>query len=180
MCRPRHSATVCALFLLITILATSVVGSATYGATTGAETKSERDALFDEYIRRALRTCGPINLAIEPLSPEAQKMGLAVADLESIVKSRLLAADVYDPETNHFLYVNINVVGYAFGLSLDFRRWIQDEMIGDRYATVWDTETVGTSGGSADYIKNGLRSRMDHFMVEFLTANNSDVCGEFR
>ena len=53
-------------------------------------------------------------------------------------------------------------------------------MIGDRYATVWDAVTVGTTGGSADFIKNSLRSAMDHFMVEFLTANNSDVCAEFR
>lgn len=172
MFTPRQSASARSLFMWTAILASCVMSSVTYGATTEAER--------EEFIRQALLTCGPINLLVEGLSRDAQKIGLTKASLESIAKSRLSAAGVHDPESIPYLYLNLNVVGRAYGLSIRFRQRIQNKLIGRRFATVWQLSGVGTHGGNADHIKNVLRDDLDSFMVEFLTVNDSDLCADIR
>lgn len=106
-------------------------------------------------------------------------MGLTETDVESIAKSRLLAAGLFDPEAEPHLYISIQVVDKAFSLRVEFLRWVQGELMGGRHATVWSSARTGVTS-RASFIKDRLRDHLDHFVAEFLTVNNSDICVEIR
>ena len=70
------------------------------------------------------------------------------------------------------LYVNVNVVGLAFGISLEYGKTVIDEASGLRgLATTWARGFTGTHGRDASYILSGVSELMDLFLVEFLRAN---------
>ena len=76
-----------------------------------------------------------------------------------------------------YLYLNVNVVGAAFNISLDYKKNVRDLASDEVYtATTWDGGAVGTHGGNAEYIVSGVSMYLDQFLTEYLRVNEA-ACG---
>lgn len=116
--------------------------------------------------------CRPMRLLVEDLSDGASKIGLTKEAIQATAESRLRSARLYDSGASHYLYVNVNVVGRAHSISLEFIKRVRDILSGNTgMATTWDVGSTGTHGGSANYILSLISQRMDKFLVEFLRVN---------
>lgn len=124
--------------------------------------------------------CQPFELLVEDYSSDEdyREIGLTGQAIQNLAESRLRAARLYtDTDSPQNLYININVVGRAFGIDLDFRKIVYDPASDSRYyAASWSTGSTGTHGNDSGYILSNLSKHMDEFMVEYLRANE-DACG---
>lgn len=147
------------------ILALAVVVLTLAATATGQVTDRDRFQLFDY--------CRPMSLVVEQLPPDAAGIGLTEQSIQNLVESRLRSARLYD--TNRpltYLYVNVNVVGRAIGIELEFvrsARVLETDIIG--LATTWDSGTVGLHGRDARFILTVVSGLMDKFLVEYLRVN---------
>lgn len=163
---PRRSAGLGALaalsFAALAFLATGTAG----------ETPTDR---LDRF--RLFSDCQPMKLLVEELPPDASEIGLTEESIRAAVESRLRAARLYDARATHDLYVNVNVVGPAFSLSLGFYKLVHDfSSDTSNLATTWTAGATGTHGGNAGYILSTVSQHMDRFLVEFLRVNEAE-CG---
>ena len=121
--------------------------------------------------------CRPMRLIIEELDSDANSIGLTEAMLQAAVESRLRAARLYTenrgPSDGARLYVNIKVVGPAFGFSLDYGKRVSDRFGLSSLATTWDISVTGTHGRDAGYIVNSLSQKIDMFLAAYLRVNES-------
>lgn len=144
--------------LLLSALALSLPASGARGAT--------RFELFAD--------CRPMYLVVESLHPDTPKIGLTEEDIQAAAESRLRSARLYHSiRSAPYLYINVNVVGRGFSISLEFKKDVYDLLSGNRgLATTWDRGSAGTHGGSgANYILSSISRHMDKFLVEFLRVN---------
>ena len=133
--------------------------------------------------------CRPLNLTVEVLSDDARKVGLRESDIETAVRSRLRGARIYDEKRIPTLYVNVNVVGLAFAIRVEFQRpvrvlnapyWIEAVEMDPalvNLASTWDTGSVGTHGRHDAYILSSVSRHVDKFIDEYLRVN-ADACGK--
>ena len=86
-------------------------------------------------------------LVVENLPPDASKIGLTVGSLQAAVESRLRAARLYDSEVlSPRLYVNVNVVGSAFGVRFQYDKLFYDPSSDfTNIAATWDTGSTGAA-----------------------------------
>ena len=80
-------------------------------------------------------SCTPIGLAVGDLPEDAKKINLTEKAIRSSVESRLLSGRIFnDNKFPYLLYVNINIVGNAFSIRLNFIKSVKDyffpELIG--------------------------------------------------
>lgn len=122
--------------------------------------------------------CRPMRLVVENLPDGASKIGLTKEAIQAAAESRLRSARLYDSRASRFLYVNVNVVGRAFSITLEFHKRVRDILSGDTgRAATWDVRATGTHGGDANYIVSHVSRLMDRFLVEFLRVNEK-ACGK--
>ena len=122
--------------------------------------------------------CRPMDLVVEDLPGGVLTIGLTKEAIQAAVESRLRSARLYDSRASHYLYVNVNVVGRAFSIRLEFNKQVRDILSGDTgRATTWNLGATGTHGGSANYIVSSVSRHMDKFLVEFLRVNEK-ACGK--
>ena len=131
-----------------------------------AKERLERFQLFGD--------CKPMFLIVEALPPGASKIGLTVDLLQAAVESRLRAARLYDSEVlSPYLYVNVNVVGKAHHIELEYTKWVFDPLSGlNGSAATWSIGGTGTHGGEAEYVLSLVSQTMDQFLLEFLRVND--------
>ena len=81
--------------------------------------------------------CGPMSLQVEGLDENAAKIGLSKEATETAMRSRLRAADLYTDKfwislsggtrvVRPSLYLEVTVVGPAFSVSLQYRKFLRD------------------------------------------------------
>ena len=128
---------------------------------------------------RLYADCRPMALIVEDLPGGVLTIGLTKEAIRAAVESRLRSARLYGSiRTAPYLYVNVNVVGRAFSISLEFTKEVRDILSGDTgLAATWNVGSTGTHGGSANYIVSSVSRRMDEFLVEFLRVNEK-ACGK--
>ena len=125
--------------------------------------------------------CQPIDLVVEYLSQDAAAIGLAQRSIETLVRSRLRAARIYDESVpTPYLYVNVNVSGLAFNISVQFKKLLCDTDSTPsipicRIATTWDMGGTGTHGQNSQYILQVIPGYIDRFIDEYLRVN-ADHC----
>ena len=144
-----------------------------------AEDVSERDRFQLWY------GCSPVRLAVENLSNDAGKIGLRKENIETAVRSRLRSARIYDDNAFPILYINANVTGRAFSITIEFIRRVEvllpdwEEQGGIRslvdYASVWVTGSTGTHGRDSNFILSSATRHADEFIDEYLRVN-ADAC----
>ena len=70
--------------------------------------------------------CQPMYLLVEDLPDGAAKIGLTRESLQNAAESRLRAARLYDESLNGYLYINVNVIGPAFSVTVEFKKRVLD------------------------------------------------------
>ncbi len=126
---------------------------------------------FDRF--RLFNECRPMRLIVEGLPAAAAEIDLTEAAIQAAVESRLRSARLYDADARPYLYVNVNVVGRAFSIGLEYLKFLYDQVTDEtNFATTWDSGAAGTSG-SATFILSSLARHMDRFLVEYLRVNES-------
>ena len=118
--------------------------------------------------------CQPIYLFVEPLTDDAEDIGLSRQAIVNAAESRLRAARLYEPRPREprLLSVNIRVSVSTFTVILAFRKTLFDRLTQSYgLATTWETGTYGIHGRDATYILGVLSRHMDEFIVEFLRVN---------
>ncbi len=122
--------------------------------------------------------CQLVGLNILGLSEDAAEIGLTAERIQTLAESRLRAVRVYDADViEHSLLVSVYVVGPAFTLALEFRRWFVNPTI-DGFGTVssWRRIATGMHGGNAGYILQGLSEYLDRFILGYLRVNTEEAC----
>ena len=124
--------------------------------------------------------CRPTRLVVEGLSDDAAALGLTEGAIATAVRSRLRSAWLYTDDEFEaswsVLYVNVNVVGGAFSLSIEFRKLVQDDATAEvSLAATWHTGAAGTHAQRAEFILSGVAQHTDHFIDEYLGVNE-DAC----
>ena len=129
---------------------------------------------------RLFNACRPMDLVIESLSDDADKIALSRESLQAAAESRLRAARLYteDPKGSNFayLYVNVNVFGPAFNIALEYKKLVSDEFGVAGLAPSWDSGSTGTHGKNAGYIVSSLSQHLDRFLAAYLRVNE-EACG---
>ena len=140
---------------------------------------AEKDSQLDCF--KLWNGCKPVELLVEGLSNNAAEIGLREEDIETAVRSRLRGARIYDENAVPYLY-DINVVGPAFSVDVEFKRrvevllpfWEKPEGMGSLvgYAAVWDSGSTGTYGATGSgFILSSLTRHTDKFIDEYLRVN---------
>ena len=167
-------------FLLLAILLPLplVAESVAEGEIPCSSTKSECFNLFF--------MCQSLPLAIEPFTnDDAAEIGLTEERIQTIAESRLRAARLYQDggifavlSADHYLYVNVLVVGDAFGCTVGYYKRLHDEKSGtSHFAQTWYTGRIGTHGRDAGYILQLFSEQVDKFIVEYLRVNEGACNG---
>ena len=129
----------------------------------------DRFALWNE--------CEPMNLVVEHLDEDAEEINLTIGAIETLVRSRLRAARIFeDGFMPQYLYVNVNVGDGFFGIEVNFKKTVLDLRSDvSSFATTWSTGGAGTHGRDANFILSFLSRFVDQFIDEFLRVN-ADAC----
>ena len=158
------------LFVLAVTAALAVC--ATHAEEMSLEDRIERFQLFND--------CRPMYLVVEDLGSGADEIGLTRESLTAAVESRLRAARLYGEGGLTWLYLNVNVVGQAHNISLQYKRRVCHVLDSDLcgVATTWDTFGTGTHGsGGAAFIRSGVSEYMDTFLLKYLRVNEEACPG---
>lgn len=160
--------------LFAAVAAVLVVGSGSV-----AEEESSNMTTLERLERFQLwNECKPVFLLVESLKNDATDKGLTVERIETAVRSRLRAAKLYAESARvHYLYVNVNVNGPAFNVSLELNKLVTDSVSDiSANATTWNTGGVGVQSGSgAGLILQAVSEYTDHFIDEYLRVN-AEAC----
>ena len=153
--------------LVLVVLTLSLFVSETSGKTLLEQLK--RFKLFAK--------CQPIKLLVEGLPPDASKINLTRESIQVTAESRLRSARLYHSEARYTLYINVNIVGPAYSVRLDFKKPVRDFFSNELFgmATTWDTGSIGLHGSDGRFILSSISQLMDHFLVEYLRVNE-EVC----
>lgn len=117
-------------------------------------------------------SCQPMNLVVETLHPNAATFGLRKDAIQAAVESRLRSARIYDSDAGAYLYVNVNTVGAAFGIDLEYRKRVLDVVSQEMsFAATWTQGITGTHSRNASYILSNISQAMDSFLSAWLRVN---------
>lgn len=123
---------------------------------------------------RLFNNCRSLDLVIEDLNKDAPRIGLKKKEITIAVRSRLRAARLYSKGQLAYLYVNVTVTNLAFGIKVEYKKWLGDAVSGERGgATTWDAGSIGTHGQDSGYILSSVSRHTDEFIDEYLRVNES-------
>lgn len=150
-----------------------LVGSLLLTSTVRADEMGDRLAAF-----KLSTNCEPFDLRVGDLHPEADAINLSRDSIVAAAESRLRSAGLYEPESNTYLFINVNLTSEAFDIIMAFKKRLYDEYSGEHSsATTWATGATGTHGGSSDNILTSIDNFMDQFLAEFLRVNE-EACSQ--
>ena len=151
---------------------------------TPAEIKSSARQLANDLLASFDRfelwnACKPVRLFVYPtgseedLSDNASKIGLTEERIETLVRSRLRAARIYDADVySPYLYVNVNVFNITFSINLEFKKLVIDTVSREQgTAKTWGIRSTGTHGRDAGFILQAVSEHTDEFIDEYLRVN---------
>ena len=147
------------------------------GSGSVAEEDTSNMSIIERYDRFNLwNECGPVSLLVEGMKDDATKIGLTRERTETVVRSKLRAARIFDESADPYVYVNINVNGPAFNISLELKKRVAEAASEiSSYAATWNTGGVATHGQDASYILLLMSEFTDIFIDEYLRVN-AEAC----
>lgn len=135
-------------------------------------------SLLDDVDRFQFFTeCAPVGSLVLVQGDQADEIGLTEERVRTMVESRLRAARLYRPTAGvPFLLVRILTLdnGPAYTYQLQLQKWLRDDITGvEKGGTTWEDLSIGTHGGDAGFIMQGLSEMLDHFILEYLRVNEA-------
>lgn len=119
-------------------------------------------------------SCKPMQLVVEHLPKGAANIGLTKEAIETSARSRLRAARIYNSKADSYLYINVNVVGRAFSIGINYKKVLFDAAsIEEGYAVTWSVGSAGTHGSDSSYILSFVSQHMDKFVDDYLRVNEA-------
>ena len=120
-----------------------------------------------------------VAVGVERLTTDEHKIGLTRDRIQTRVELRLRSAGLTPgndfSKNGTALHVNVNVIGDAFSIAVEYKRRVEFTTGNRRYrhvAMAWDSGTTGThSRTGAVYIMNSLDQNLDKFLSAYLKAN---------
>ena len=142
-------------------------------------TAASAAAEVNEFDRFALwNECRPMRLLVEDLDEDSAEIDLSKEALEIAARSRLRAARLYSEDffegSFSYLYINVNVISNAFGISVKYNKYVMDlatKLEGS--APTWTAGSIGTHGRDAGYILSAVSQYTDEFIDEYLRVNET-------
>ena len=118
--------------------------------------------------------CSPMKLIVDGWDAGARGFGLTTEAVEIAVRSRLRAAQLYDPTALLFLGVNVNVRNepgrQSFSVTVQYHKPRKDIMSGViEGAVAWGTS--GTGFGESSFVLSAVSQYTDKFIDEYLRVN---------
>ena len=103
-------------------------------------------------------------------------LGITKKNIEDIAFMALFANGIKPEKDNdNYLYININVVGMAFNISISFERTVSYIVNRKKYknygSRTWHKGFTGTHGQNKMFITDSLRELLDKFSIEYINAN---------
>ena len=145
-----------------------------------APTAAGQDSASRQDRFRLFNACRPMELVVEKLSPDADKIALSEESLQAAAESRLRAARLYteDPEKADFAYLDVyvNVFGPAYTILVEYKKEVADAFGQAGKAVTWSTGSTGTHGKDAGFIVSSLSQHLDRFLAAYLRVNE-EACG---
>ncbi len=140
-------------------------------APVGAHTRSDNGLETANYKYVAVMVVG--------LDAEARSIGLTRDRIQTRAELRLRSAGLTPgndfSKNGTALHVNVNVIGDAFSIAVEYKRRVEFTTGNRRYrhvAMAWDSGTTGThSRTGAVYIMNALDRQLDKFLNAYLKVN---------
>ena len=136
-------------------------------------------SIYDKF--QLWNDCLPINLLIESLPDDATEIELTKERIATVARSKLRAARLYDQEESTWLYVNVQIVGGAFSMSVEFNKLVIDDATDlPGFPITWDRGSMGTHGGGANganFVLSSLAEKIDTFIDEYLRVNDEACSG---
>ena len=148
----------------------AAVLSLLFAAPAGAETISA-ESRFELW-----NDCRPIDLVVESATGGKAGIGPTERAIATAVRGKLGASGIYDAEGLAYLDVHASVVGPAFHVGIEFRKWLKDPASGtEGSATTWVAGSTGTHGGNPDYVLAAIAEHVDRFVGQYRRVN-ADAC----
>ena len=120
--------------------------------------------------------CRPIDVVVESAISGTAGIGLAERRIATALRAKLGDAGIYDAEGLAYLDIHVSVVGPAFHVGTEFRKWLKDPASGEAGpAATWISGSTGTHGGKSDYILASIAEHADGFIAQYLRVN-ADAC----
>lgn len=146
-----------------------LVGSLLIAAPANADDMDDRLAAF-----KLFTNCEPIDFRVGGLHPVAEDINLTREAIIATVEGRLNGAGLYGPDSDTYLFINVNLTTEAFDIILALKKQLYDRYSGEsRPATTWPTGAVGTHEDSPDAILAAIDGLMDKFLGEFQRVNEA-------
>ena len=133
--------------------------------------------------------CFPFQLEVRYSEKEAGSFDLSKERIETVVRSRLRAARLYEEpsewRSGSFLHVDVKVASTAFSFGFSFHKLMREVMSISRMASegqhlyqsvTWQYGGTGTYARTSDIIST-VSEATDHFIDEFLRVNDA-TCGK--
>ena len=148
-----------------------------------AEIDDEITAKIEQEIQQfeLLTNCQPVYLLVENLGEDAKEIRLTKSLIVASAESRLRSAHIYTAKPNEsYLYINVNVSGTAFNITITFKKTLHDHVSSfDGFGVTWNRIVTGTHGGNGMNVLPLIGMLMDEFLVEYLRVNEK-ACENLR
>jgi hypothetical protein len=137
-----------------------------------------QDSVKDRLRFKLWTDCAPLLLVVEELPPDAADIGVTHQSVETLVRSKLRAAQIYSLEGgNPYLHVNVSVKGGDHSIVFEIGKNVTDANYSllSGYATTWKRENAGSHGENAELLRQSISEYTDMFVDEYLRVN-ADSC----
>ena len=100
-----------------------------------------------------------------------RRPALSVSSVPWPLKMLKAVAREYRLANSATFSITVTVVGLAFSVQVEYRKFVTDAFGRSSLATTWSRGTTGTHGHSASYIQSSVSSITDEFLATYLRVN---------
>ncbi len=137
-----------------------------------------QDSVTDRLRFKLWTDCTPLLLVVDDLPPDAAGIGLTRQSVETLVRNKLRAAQIYSTTGGTpYLHVNVSVKAGDHSIVFKFGKNVTDSKYSllSGYATTWSRENGGTHGENVELLRQSISEFTDEFVDEYLRVN-ADSC----
>lgn len=141
---------------------------------------SASDALAQSqhaYPRLVIDKFRTVDLTLDPLSDEANQLGISSHGVRTLahMRMRMAGIDITERKDSASIYLNVDVKGPAYHVRISMLRPVSYLVHGEARKTLaetWYDETMGIHDGDRKSLDAGIVKMLDRFVEEYIRINN--------